>query len=343
MKKPRPHRSNVRKIALAGIFSLWMTVGVSAQEFPSQQTEGIGIRQEAVKLDRVTTGGISRAALFSNTQEPSIAPPCCPPSWRDAGTLFRWSFSNETGGPDLDAPLVTDRPDFTEASSTVGRRVAQLEFGYTYTYDSADGVTIRSNSYGEPLLRYGILANWLELRVAVFPVDQRTKSMGRSNTTGGTEDLYLGFKIGLTPQDGWLPEMAIIPQMTVPSGSRAFTNDEVLPGANWIYGWEINDWLSTAGSTQINRAVDEGTGRSYSEVAQSWTFAFTLTEKLGLYTEWFALFPHSADTAAVEHYFNFGFTWLISNDIQWDIRYGRGLNGAADDYFVGTGLSVRFR
>lgn len=281
---------------------------------------------------------------------PSIAQPdcppirreCCVPSWRAAGTLFRWSFSNATGGPDLAEPLVTDRPDFTEASSTVGRGVAQIEFGYTYTYNSNDGVSDRGNSYGEPLLRHGIFANWLELRVGLFPVDQRTKAAGRSNTTGGTEDLYLGFKIGLTPNDGWLPEMAFIPQMTVATGSNAFTNNETLPGGNWLYSWEINDYIVTGGSTQMNRALDEATGRAYVEVAQSWTIGVSLTEKLGAYSEWYAFFPHSADTAQVEHYFNSGFTYLFSNDVQWDIRYGQGLNRAADDYFVGTGLSIRF-
>ena len=43
------------------------------------------------------------------------------------------------------------------------------------------------------------------------------------------------------------------------------------------------------------------------------------------------------------HYINGGFTYLITNDIQWDIRAGAGLNDAAEDYFIGTGLSIRFR
>jgi len=274
-----------------------------------------------------------------------------PPHWQTAGTLFRWSSSNATGGPNLDEPLVTDRPDFTEASSTVGRGVAQIEFGYTYTYDSTAGVSVRSQSFGEPLLRYGILANWLEFRAALFPVVERTvqadptlpPGIARRNTTAGTEDLYLGFKIGLTPGDGHLPEMAVIPQMTVPTGSPAFTDDEVLPGVNWIYGWELTERLSTAGSSQINRVIDDGTGRAYLEFAQSWTFGYAITDNFGVYTEWFALIPHSADTAQPQHFFNFGFTYLINDDIQWDIRYGTGLNRAADDYFVGTGLSIRFK
>ena len=35
--------------------------------------------------------------------------------------------------------------------------------------------------------------------------------------------------------------------------------------------------------------------------------------------------------------------YLCTDDIQFDIRAGKGLNHAAEDYFVGAGLSVRFR
>lgn len=51
--------------------------------------------------------------------------------------------------------------------------------------------------------------------------------------TKGAEDLHLGFKIDLTPQEGFLPEMSLIPQMMVPTGHAAFTADETwfhLPG-----------------------------------------------------------------------------------------------------------------
>jgi len=36
-------------------------------------------------------------------------------------------------------------------------------------------------------------------------------------------------------------------------------------------------------------------------------------------------------------------TFLSSDDVQWDIRAGVGLNDAADDYFIGTGVSIRFK
>ena len=119
--------------------------------------------------------------------------------------------------------IVTDRPDFTEASWTVGMGVLQIEAGYAYIYDSDEGTSTVLHSGGEPLFRYGILDDWLEFRIAFFPVQERENSAGTSNTTAGAEDIYVGFKIGLTPQAGLLPEMAIMPQALVPSGSFVWT------------------------------------------------------------------------------------------------------------------------
>ncbi len=84
----------------------------------------------------------------------------------DSPTLMRWGAAPcDRGGPDLDEPLVTDRPDFTEASSTVGLGVAQLEIGYTYVFDNDGADQTVGHSYPEPLLRVGLLREWLELRV----------------------------------------------------------------------------------------------------------------------------------------------------------------------------------
>ncbi|HEV7280699.1 MAG TPA: transporter [Pirellulaceae bacterium] len=262
--------------------------------------------------------------------------------WRDyeetPGTLFQWSGGmGEVGGPALDEPLVTDRPDFTEAPTTVGRGVAQLEFGYTYAWDDEGGKS-ESHSFPETLLRVGILADWLEARIAW---NQAHATEG-GTTFSGSEDLYVGAKIGLTPQDGFFPEMGLIPQMTLPTGSDAFTAGEVLPGVNWVYGWDLSETISTGGSSQINRAIDD-VGEEYAEFAQSWTIGYSLTDRLGAFTEWFALFPSGATEAKPEHYFDGGFTYLITDDIQWDVRAGMGVNEAAEDFFAGTGLSIRFR
>jgi hypothetical protein len=232
--------------------------------------------------------------------------------------------------------LVTDRPDFTEAGSTVGLDVMQLEVGYTYV-DAGDA---DSHAWGEPLLRVGVLANWLECRIGVAPTTQRWHNGVSQRTHTGFEDLYLGVKIALTPQDGWLPEMALIPQMLVPTGSGEFTNDRVLPGLNWIYAWELTESCAVGGSTQYNTAVEEGDHR-YDEWTQSLAVGHSLTEWIGVYTEWYASFTHQAREVGAEHYWNGGFSYLQSDDLQFDVRIGAGLNDRADDFIAGVGAAIR--
>lgn len=268
-----------------------------------------------------------------------------PPETEPRKTLFQWSYGTSFGGaPDLEEPLVTDRPDFTEASSTVGRGVLQIESGYTYVRNDDPGENLTTHSIGEVLFRYGVYADWLELRLQVLPIRQiDSTGPGPSTTVNGVADLYLGAKIGITPQEGILPEMALMPQMFVPSGHSAFTSNEVLPGVNWLYGWDVNDFLSWGGSTQFNYRIDGGTGHKYTEWAQSITFNYSLAEKVGAYTEWFMLTPSGADTERTQHYMDGGFTYQPNADMQFDIRVGIGLSGASDDYFVGTGYSIRIK
>ncbi len=257
-------------------------------------------------------------------------------------TLMRWSYGEEDEPTHkLEEALKTDRPDFTEASTTVGKGVLQVEFGYTYTFDREGQSQLVEHSIGEVLLRYGVFADWLELRLAVLPINLKETDGGSTLRAKGVEDLYLGAKFALTPQDGWLPEMALTPQMTVPSGSSVFNGGDVHYGLNWLYGWDITDDWNIAGSTQFNRGLDN-LGQHYVEFAQAMTVNHSFNETVGGYAEWFALIPTRSEVGPTEHYFNGGITWKLSNDIQYDVRAGVGLNEPAADYFLGTGLALRF-
>ncbi len=262
---------------------------------------------------------------------------------RDRKKLLHWPGGEVSyiTGDEPEEPLVTDRPDFTEATPTVGLGRSQVEFGYTYIRDENGGERFSGHSYPELLYRVGIAAEWLEFRVGWNYASERVTVGGVGDTVDGAEDLYLGFKVALTEQDGWLPETAIMPQMTVPTGARAFTSDEVMPGINFLYSWELNDFLSIGGSTQGNRAFDGATD-FYEEYAQSVTIGYSLTEKLGAFTECYGIFPHHAETAFTEYYFDTGLTYKFSDNVQVDWRAGWGLNEQSDDFFTGVGGAVRF-
>jgi hypothetical protein len=239
---------------------------------------------------------------------------------------------------ELKSSIATDRPDFTESSTTVPAGSVQIETGYTVSTDDDSGPRVTSHSFPEALFRVGTSLEWLELRLATNVSGETAPE----NSGADFEDLYLGTKIAMCNQDGLIPELAVMPQMTVPTGGSSVTADRTLPGVNILYGWDLTDSLSTAGSTQVNRTVDDD-GSACVEWAQSWTVGFGLTEQLGAYTEWFAFFPDSGTAADTQHYGNGGLTWLFNDDLQADVRAGFGLNEAADDFFAGVGLSWRYR
>ncbi|MCC7084993.1 MAG: transporter [Pirellulales bacterium] len=260
-------------------------------------------------------------------------------------TLLQWSYGTTFSGgpPGMDEPLVSDRPDFTEASVTVGRGVYQVEMGYTFTLDRSGGTHSAQHSFPEMLWRIGLFAEWFEFRIQYNygASDMTVLGVPATPRQFGSQDLYLGTKIGLTPQEGILPEMVIIPQMTVPSGSASQTAGEVMPGLNWCYGWELNDLIGVGASTQLNRTIDDA-GNIYSQFAQSITIGYTLTKKLGAYTEWFCFVPNGRTVAQVQHYIDGGFAYHVTNNFQLDIRAGVGLNEPADNMFAGAGSVMRF-
>ncbi|HEY1785885.1 MAG TPA: transporter [Pirellulales bacterium] len=286
------------------------------------------------------------------------------PANKTPAKLFSWAIGNPElaqsldGADDLDeGEIETDRPDFTQNRKTVGRGVAQVESGLTYLRGRHGSYS--DYSFPETLLRVGVVADWLELRVSQnFASDRTTEIDGRSVGKTGAQDLVIGTKLALTAQRGWLPEMGMIIHTSVPSGSAGFMSPMLLPGLNWLYGWDITKRLSLSGSTQGYKTTDlvplptsrggisalDHVQHTFLVIAQSFSLEYEVTDKLTPYFEWFALFPSGAmdPTKTPEHYLDTGFTYKVTRNIQLDARAGMGLSRYSTALFAGSGLSLRF-
>lgn len=257
-------------------------------------------------------------------------------------TLFQWSGVveplDDEEGPDR---LVTDRPHFSEASSLVGLGRVQIETGYTYFRDQSNG-TVQTHSFPEPLLRAGLFAEWFEFRLGYNYLIEQTSLGGSSSRLSGSDDLYVAAKLALTKQAGCLPEIALFPQLRVPTGAQAYSSDQVLPGFNLAYSWLVNNWLEIECNTQLNRRRDD-VEHFYTEFIQTVNLEYELAEKFGGFTEWIAFVPCGAIAAQTQHYFHAGLVYFPTDNIQLDVHSAVGLNDPADDLaFTGAGVSVRF-
>lgn len=76
---------------------------------------------------------------------------------RGPKTLLHWAGAEPSNEPDDPNPrIITDRPHFAEAATTVGFGRVQIETGYTYFLDRDNGTRVATHSYPETLLRAGI-------------------------------------------------------------------------------------------------------------------------------------------------------------------------------------------
>lgn len=263
-------------------------------------------------------------------------------------TLMQWSYGTSFSGgpPSLDEPLESDRPGFTESPVTVGRGVVQLESGYTFTQDGHGNELLTSNAFPDTLWRIGMFAQWFEWRIEYnYEIVNDTISSGSlppvHRRFSGSDDLLVGFKLALTPQEGILPQMGLNPEMSVPSGSPAFTAGEVMPAVLWLYNWNITKNIVLEGLTGVDRAADDS-GNIFTEFSQAWNLQFQLTKKLQGYVEWYVIAPNGRTTERTMHTIDGGFSYMVTNNFQLDIETGVGLNEAADDFFAGSGAVVRF-
>ncbi|GMU81998.1 MAG: hypothetical protein AMXMBFR47_18690 [Planctomycetota bacterium] len=249
---------------------------------------------------------------------------------------------------ELAEPIETDRPDFTESTSTVPRGRFQLEGGYTFTLDRERGVRRRSHTAPELLLRAG-LWNDLEVRVGWAGYSwANEKSPGETRAgrpvlledwSQGGADQYVGFKWKLFDQQGLRPDFAIIPAITVPTGGGGFSSGDVDPEIKLAWGYDLSDRLGVAGN--VNFAVPTDDGGRFLQSGASISLAYALRDDVGTYLEYYGDYPagRGADCA---HTLNTGLTWQITPNFQLDWRIGAGLNEQADDFLTGIGFAVRF-
>lgn len=241
------------------------------------------------------------------------------------------------GGPR--APLVTDRPDFTESALTVPVGSMQVEAGATYTDEAGvDGVTV-----GEVLVRAS-LGSGRELRIGLpsHMTESGPVPPAGSFENKGFSDVSLGAKLALFAPGGgasrFVPTVAAIVGTTLPTGAGGFDAEDPEPEAKLLLAWTVSDRVAL--SSNVNWSRVSGAD-AYDELAASLSLGLGLADVVGSYVEVFGFAPDH-DAAPRPTYLNGGLTWLLSPDVQLDARVGVGVADAPDSRFVGIGLSRRW-
>lgn len=261
------------------------------------------------------------------------------------GGEFEFELESEGESETENERIETERHDFTQSTTVVGRGVTQVEFGYTFFQSSGETEVEDSHATPELLIRYG-LTEKVELRFRYNEVWQ----FGEEDRTG-SEDLRFGFKFRTTDQSGWVPESALETRFTAPTGGGQWSTDEVEFGLDYIYGWKISPRVEIYGSSGFSTnslgdfafRPEDPTEEEFMLYTQSVAVGVELNERCTAYTEFFGLFTDGfEDDEERPVFFNVGLDYYLSDNVVLDVRAGTGLNADAEDLFFGMGGAFRF-
>ena len=231
------------------------------------------------------------------------------------------------------APLVSDRPDFTESAETIAPGRVQLEGGASWT---AAGDTDET-ALGELLARIG-LTDLLELRLE--PGSYEIVDPPRGGEVRGFGDGSLGVKLRLPRlAAAGAPLAALILDAELPTGAERTGEDGVRPGAVLALAWDLGGGLGLGVNAGYRRA--RAGGERFDQASGSVALGWQAAPRSGLFVEWFALGREAPGGGAL-HHLDGGVTHLLTDDLQLDLYAGVGLGGDAPDHFVGVGFVARF-
>jgi hypothetical protein len=235
-------------------------------------------------------------------------------------------------------PLVTDRPDFVDSSSTVGKGIFQFETSIGFERTSLPGPDEKIRTT-PTLLRYGIFEGWelrLETAGAVrYKLDDISES--------GLADLSIGAKWHtMDGGGGWRkPSMAWIGHLDIESGSDEFKGDGIRPSVRAVAEWELGE-RAALGVTAGAKYGSNDDGDHYLGGLFGVVVGYSFTDILRGFVEYGAPSLAACDDGGNIATWNTGIAYLISEDWQVDAAYSHAANGNSPDSYWTVGLSGRF-
>ena len=227
------------------------------------------------------------------------------------------------------APIVTDRPDFTESSVVVPKGSIQIESGLTWTEESRRSTNL---SLPEVLIRFGMTERF-ELRLGL-PNQNWINSDGNPQLQGW-DDLYVGFKYQLgSTSDG--TDFAIIPAAYFPVGQTGIRSEVVSPEIKFCWAREICGGNSLSGMFYFY--LIEIDGRQVTPLQHTISLGLPVSENVGMFIEHILDMSNGEQPSQLLH---LGFTFQPRPTVQFDFHFGFGLTSNAPDYFFAAGYSIR--
>lgn len=238
--------------------------------------------------------------------------------------------------------MSTDRPDKTESAYTVDAGHFQMEADLiTWTRDREHGVAYDALDVATMNLKFGLTPS-IDFQVVVASYHhERTRAGKVRSTDEGFGDLTLRTKFNVWGNDGGRTALAVMPFVTLPTASGDFGVPDAEAGIIIPLAVELAEGWALGLMTELDVVNDEdGSGHTV-HVVNSITVGHDLTEKLGMYVEFFSEIPTENSSEWIGTV-DVGFTYALTENVRLDAGVNIGVTDSADDLNPFLGISMRF-
>ena len=237
-----------------------------------------------------------------------------------------------------------DRPGLGTPACTIDPGHVAVEIGVAdLTHDAQAGAQSDSLVLGDLLVRYG-LTDRVEAQIgwqALGLVRTRAAAGGVEHLSG-TGDVRLALRGNLLNPDGSGLSIALMPQLTLPTGGEAIGERDWSAALLLPVSYELGDGIQMAFTGEIDHVSDaEGDGH---HLAYGAVFGLEapLGEALSAAVELAASRDEEPGEHATELLGGLSLAWSPSDSLQLDAGTSIGLNNAAADLEVYFGVARRF-
>jgi hypothetical protein len=252
---------------------------------------------------------------------------CCQLAW------------TSVGAQEADAPIVTDRPGNANAALTVPVLSLQIEGSALYAYDAGGLGDAHTLSF-PTALRFGVLP-FLELRAGSSLLGIRARALPMQRVLH-TSDTFVGTKAQVLKNRGAVPDLALMLDVFLPTGSGPFTARVVVPEARAAAAWAVWEGFGVL----LNAGVDvpsqvERFARFVYVANFNYAPPWLLDGRISVFVESYGRLSRAAHRSQFIQV-DLGAALLVTEMLQLDFFTQHRLYGGTPDLALSIGCSARF-
>lgn len=226
--------------------------------------------------------------------------------------------------------LRSDRPGQANSPYAVGKNSFQIQTGIDF-----GGIRINQTKYSDfytssSVFRFGVLEKF-ELNLGI---DFRKDQITNTNFSGrGLSSFVVGSRINLIEESDKAPAIGFQVGVNLPILTADYAIDKAAPRFAMILSKNLSENFGVNFNVGVlNSGISSQPIGTY--VAN---FNYAINDKLGVFIEAYGFYTRQV----IQNYFDFGLSYLSTNNLQLDLYAGVASISGQVNYFASFGVSLR--